>query len=84
MKHLKALKTLKVAKGQLDAVIKMVEDERYCIDISNQVQASLALLRKAQKQIITEHLNHCVKESFIANNADEKIKEIELLLDRVI
>jgi DNA-binding FrmR family transcriptional regulator len=84
MKHNEALKTLKVAKGQLDAIIKMVEDDRYCIDISNQVQAALALLKKAQKQIITEHLNHCVKESFINNNADEKIKEIERLLERVI
>lgn len=84
MKHTEALKTLRVAKGQIEAVIKMAEDERYCIDISNQVQATLALIKKAQKQIITEHLNHCVKESFIENNADEKIKEIKLLLDRVI
>lgn len=84
MKHTEALKTLRVAKGQIDAVIKMAEDERYCIDISNQVQATMALIKKAQKQIITEHLNHCVKEAFIENNADEKIKEIKLLLDRVI
>lgn len=84
MKHHEALKTLKVAKGQIDAIINMVEDMRYCIDISNQVQAALSLLKKAQKQIITEHLNHCVKESFINQNAEEKIKEIEALLERVI
>ncbi len=84
MTHNKALKTLKITKGQIESVIKMIEDQRYCIDISNQIQAAMALLKKAQKQVITEHLNHCVKESFENNNAEEKIKEIEVLLDRVI
>ncbi len=83
-KHIEALKTLKVAKGQIEAIIKMVEEERYCIDISNQVVAAQALLKKAQKQIITEHLNHCVIESFTNHNPEEKIKEIQTLLDRVI
>ncbi|MDY0210016.1 MAG: metal-sensing transcriptional repressor [Acholeplasma sp.] len=84
MKHDQALKTLKISKGQIEAVIKMIEEQRYCIDISNQIQAAIALVKKAQKEVITEHLNHCVKESFEQNNATEKIKEIEYLLDKVI
>ena len=84
MKHLEAMKILKVAKGQLDAVISMIENERYCIDISNQIQATLALLKKAQKQIISEHLNHCVRESFDRNNSEEKIEEIQQLLNRIL
>ena len=40
----KALKNLKTAKGQLEGIIKMIEEERYCIDISNQILASTALL----------------------------------------
>ena len=62
-KHKEALRTLKNALGQLNAVIKMTEDERYCIDISTQVEATVALLKKAQREIITDHLNHCVMES---------------------
>jgi len=84
MKHVEALKTLRVAKGQLDFVIEMVESERYCIDISNQVQATLALLKKAQKQIIGEHLNHCVRASFTNNDSEAKIREIQQLLDRIL
>ncbi|NMV82016.1 MAG: metal-sensing transcriptional repressor [Erysipelotrichia bacterium] len=84
MKHQEAMKTLKVAKGQLDAVISMIENQRYCIDISNQVQATLALLKKAQKQIISEHLDHCVRESFLKNSSEEKIEEIQQLLDRIL
>ncbi|NCA96597.1 MAG: transcriptional regulator [Bacteroidia bacterium] len=84
MKHVEALKTLKVAKGQLEFVIEMVESERYCIDISNQVQATLSLLKKAQKQIIGEHLNHCVRASLSSDDSEAKIKEIQQLLDRIL
>ncbi|MFR9294474.1 MAG: metal-sensing transcriptional repressor, partial [Turicibacter sanguinis] len=41
----KALQSLKTAKGQIDGIIKMIEEERYCIDISNKILASQALLK---------------------------------------
>lgn len=83
-KHKEALRTLKNALGQLNAVIKMTEDERYCIDISTQVEATVALLKKAQREIITDHLNHCVMESINLGDSKAKIDEINNLLKKLI
>ena len=45
----KAIQNLKIAKGQIEGIIKMIEDERYCIDVSNQIIAVQSLLKKAKK-----------------------------------
>lgn len=76
----KALQNLKTAKGQLEGIIKMIEDERYCIDVSNQIMASVALLKKANLHILNGHMQSCVKHAIEEKNADEKIKEIEDIL----
>ena len=84
MKHDSAYQTLKNAKGQLDASLKMLEDNRYCVDISNQLMATIALIKRANKQILSEHLNHCVIESIENRDAEAKIKEIEQLIERMM
>ena len=50
------LRLLKTARGQIDGIIKMVEDDRYCMDISQQVTAADAMLRRANREILTAHL----------------------------
>ncbi|MGG7059729.1 metal-sensing transcriptional repressor [Clostridium nigeriense] len=80
----KALQSLKTAKGQIEGIIKMIEEDRYCIDISNQIIASQSLLKKANLIILENHLSHCVKDAFIDGNGDEKINEIMKILDKVI
>ena len=47
--HAKILRLLKTARGQLDGIVKMVEEDRYCIDISTQVMATEALLKRAKQ-----------------------------------
>lgn len=42
----KAIQNLKIAKGQIEGIIKMIEDERYCVDISNQIIAVQSLLKR--------------------------------------
>ncbi len=79
----KASLALKTAQGQIKAIIEMIESNRYCIDISNQIMAVQSLLKKANLLVLEQHMNHCVKEAFIANNADEKIKEITSVLSRL-
>ena len=81
----KALKNLKTVKGQIDGIIKMIEEDRYCIDISNQIMASYSLLKKANLEILEGHLSHCVSQSF-ENHSDseEKIDEVINLLKRMI
>ena len=81
----KALKNLKTVKGQIEGIIKMIEEGRYCVDVSNQIMASYSLLKTANLNILEGHLNHCVTESF--NNKEEseqKIDEIINLLKRMI
>jgi DNA-binding FrmR family transcriptional regulator len=79
----KAILLLKTARGQINAVNKMIEDDRYCIDVSNQIMAVQSLLKKANLLVLESHMNHCVKEAFINNNGDEKIKEIMNILSRI-
>ena len=83
MSNEKVLLRLKTARGQIDAVIKMIEDERYCIDVSNQIIAVQSLLKKANMQILKRHLDHCVKDAIINNNGDEKIDEIMNLFEKI-
>lgn len=79
-----ALQSLKVAKGQIEATIKMMEEGRYCIDVSNQIIAAQSLLKKANMLILKQHMNHCVMEAFKHDNGDEKIDEIIELLSKII
>ena len=48
----KALQSLKTARGQIDGIIKMIEDDRYCVDISNQIMAAQSLLKKSNLIIL--------------------------------
>ncbi|MFU0824002.1 metal-sensing transcriptional repressor [Clostridium sp.] len=80
----KAEQYLKTAKGQIDGILKMIEEGRYCIDISNQIIASQALLKKANTMILKQHLNHCVKDAFLHNQGEEKVEEIISVLDKLM
>ncbi len=84
MKHdnKEALNLLKTAKGQIDAVIRMTVEERYCVDISTQINATMAILKKANLVILKNHLDTCVRESFIDGTSDEKIEEIITILKK--
>ena len=66
---------LKTARGQMDGIIKMVEDDRYCIDISTQVMATEAMLARINKEILTAHLKHCVNQAETPQAREEKIDE---------
>ena len=80
----KALQSLKTSKGQVEGIIKMIEDGRYCMDISNQIIASQSLLKKANMLILKQHLNHCVKDAFMNDSGEEKVDEIMELLSKLI
>jgi len=85
MKHdrTKAINLLKTARGQIDAVIRMAEDDRYCMDVANQIDATNALLKKANLLILEDHIHTCVKESFVEGNEDEKVNEVIQLLKKL-
>lgn len=74
------LRLLKTARGQMDGIIKMVEEDRYCIDISNQLMATDAILRKANREVLRAHLEGCVKEAFSSASEEEKDRKIAEIL----
>jgi DNA-binding FrmR family transcriptional regulator len=79
-KHSGALKILRTARGQIDGIIKMIEEERYCIDISTQLLAVISLLKKANTTVVNKHIETCIREAIDSGNADEKIEELETLM----
>lgn len=84
IEKVKALQALKTSKGQIDGIIKMMEDGRYCVDISNQIIAAQALLKKANMLILKQHMHHCVVDAVKQNNGDEKIDEIIEILSKLM
>lgn len=79
MKHDKSLIALKKAKTSLEKVIKMLEDEKYCIDIIQQNLAVIWLLKSANLWMLEWHMNCCVKKAITSKNEaeiDTKMQEI--------
>ena len=74
---------LKTARGQLDGILKMVEDDRYCIDISNQILATESILTRANREIIRAHMQGCVREAIEQGGGDDKIEEILATVDKM-
>ena len=84
MNNVKAMKYLKNAQGQVNASIKMLEDDRYCVDVSYQVLASIALLKKSNDELLKQHMEHCVADAFKEGNGQNKIDEIVKLVNKMI
>lgn len=71
---------LKTARGQIDGILKMVEEGRYCIDVANQLLSLEAIIKKCRKQVLQNHLKTCVatsKEEDFENKLVEFIKILE-------
>lgn len=80
----KVSRSIKIARGQLDGVLRMIEDDRYCVDISNQLLATMAILKKANQEILHAHIRSCVQEGLKTDQPNEKIEEALTLLEKMI
>lgn len=74
---------LKTARGQIDGILKMIEENRYCIDISNQIMACQAILSKVNKEVLNAHIGHCVLNA-TGEDREEKLNEIAKVLDNLL
>lgn len=74
---------LKIARGQLDGILKMVEEDRYCVDISNQLMATQSLLQSANQQILQAHIRSCVREALETDKPNPKLEEALELLEKM-
>ena len=75
---------LRIARGQLDGIMRMVEESRYCIDISNQLLATQALLKSANQQILQAHIRTCVREALQTDEPNPKLEEALGLLEKML
>ena len=80
----KVMRQLKTARGQIDAVIKMVEEDRYCIDISHQLMATEAILNNANRRVLTAHLKFCVNDAETDDERNRKVDELINLLAKIL
>lgn len=77
---------LKRIEGQVKGLNRMLESERYCIDILHQIQATKAALTKAETELLRIHARECVDEALLGGTIDEqrgKIVELVDLFERV-
>ena len=75
---------LKTARGQLDGILAMVEADRYCMDIANQILATQSVLSKVNKEILKAHLRGCVRDALeTGGDVEAKIDELLRVLDKL-
>lgn len=79
----KIRKYISIAKGQLEGIIKMIDEDRYCLDVSDQLMATRALLKKANNLILKNHIDNCVKNA-IKDGDQTKVEEVIKALEKQI
>jgi len=77
----RAMTTMATARGQMDGIVRMIGEDRYCIDVSKQILSVIALLKKANSIILRQHMNTCVKDAVSAGGGEQKVDEIMSVLD---
>lgn len=76
-------KYLNIAKGQMEGINKMIDEDRYCIDVSDQIMATIAILKKANNLILKNHIDNCVKNA-IKSGDEDKLDEVIKALEKQI
>ncbi len=72
---------LKKIEGQIRGIHKMVDENRYCIDILSQTRAVVAAIRKVEDLIMFQHLHSCVVDSMRSDNEADKNKKIDEIME---
>jgi DNA-binding FrmR family transcriptional regulator len=81
----KLLNRLNRIEGQVRGVARMVEEDRYCIDVLTQIQAVRAALARVETEMLKDHLGHCIEGAIVSGNKTEqrqKAAELIQLLER--
>lgn len=84
--HDRTMRLLKTARGQIDGIMRMVEEDRYCIDISTQLMATQSLLARVNADVLKAHIEHCVRKAVDSGSPlekEQKLQEIEKVIDKL-
>ena len=77
---------LKRIEGQVRGVARMVDEDRYCVDVLTQLQAIRAAVHKVEEEVLKDHVQHCVADAFSAGDLAgqrEKVDELVAVLGRL-
>ncbi len=80
----KVLVALRRVEGQVRGLSKMVEEDRYCIDVITQVAAARAALERVSLLLLQDHISHCVAEAIQAGEGADKVKELSAAVERMV
>ena len=75
------LKRLSRIEGQVRGLMRMIEEERYCIDIVTQIAAVRAALRRVEEEVLRDHISHCVEHAIVSGNAADQRRKIKEIMD---
>jgi CsoR family transcriptional regulator, copper-sensing transcriptional repressor len=75
------LKRLSRIEGQVRGLSRMVEEDRYCIDLVTQISAVRAALRRAEEEILRDHVAHCVEHAITSGNKADQRRKISEIMD---
>ncbi len=75
---------LRRIEGQVRGIQRMVEADRYCIDVLTQVSATRAALESVALQLLADHTEHCVAEAIRSSGGTEKVKELNEAVERLV
>src|SRR3546814_3112200 len=70
-------KRLARIEGQVRGIARMVEEDRYCIDVITQIQAVRAALRRVEEEVLKDHVEHCVEHAIASGDGDEQRRKVD-------
>ncbi len=74
------LRRLSRVEGQVRGLSRMVEEDRYCIDIITQISAVRAALRRVEQEVLRDHIGHCVKHAMQSEDIGDQNRKIQELM----
>ena len=76
-------KRLRRIEGQVGGLIRMVEYDRYCVDVLTQLNAVRAALHKVEEKILQDHVSHCVADAFASGDVTDQRHKVEELITTI-
>jgi DNA-binding FrmR family transcriptional regulator len=76
-------KRLRRIQGQVGGLLRMVESDRYCVDLLTQIAAVRAALHKVEERILHDHVSHCVAEAFASGDSAGQRRKIDELITTI-
>jgi CsoR family transcriptional regulator, copper-sensing transcriptional repressor len=78
------LKRLSRIEGQVRGLSRMVEEDRYCIDLITQVSAVRAALKRVEEEVLRDHVAHCVEHAISSGDAEDQRQKVKELMDVIV